>query len=827
MTTSGVGRARRFARRATREGLRVVLGPESTLRRNLPEPVKTRLRILRRRLPVRRVRAMDTGTGSTAPAPLDPAILAAASVRPAVPTEPVRVWVAPANVAGQGKAWAESLNTHVEGVGARSMAVLGDIRFDVDQEVAEEAYRDVGWQECQEKYVVDNYTHVLVEAGRPLFGTRYGGTCEVEIKRLREAGLRVGLISHGPDLRIPSMHAERCPHSPIDDREDQTFTNLDARGRDDARIVEEFDGPVFVSTPDLLDHAPQARWCPIVVDLAEWGSDWPLLTRRVPRVVHVPGDGKLKGSASIDEIMGRLATEGRIEYRRPRVTREDIKREVAEADIVIGGLLMGRYGVTAIEALASGRVVVAFLGDAVRKRIRDTTGSDVPIREATVETLREVVLDIVENRDEARAFADAGPEYVDRVHDGRMSARVLTALTGGRVTPPEHPLSERAVTSVLPVKPAPDLDAPARVFVGPANFAGQGTLWARALESNLEGVSARAMAARQPTLRFPTDYEVDPRVFSDVGWSERQERYLAEFYTHVLIEAMRPVTGYRRGVRASDEIPALRDDGLDVALIAHGTDVRIPSVHRATTRWSPFTDTWDAVPTVDVLEQRAQRNVDFMSAFDGPTFVSTPDLLDYVPDARWCPVVVDVDAWATPPDTPDERDVPLVVHAPSHSQLKGTALVEPRVKALAADGVIAYRRLTGIAPCDMPAEYRQADIVLDQFALGSYGVAACEAMAAGRVVIGHVTSAVRDRVRTATGFALPIVECEADHIDEMLRDLATERGRLREIGRAGVRFVRAVHDGRISAQVLGPWVCGHAGPANGNPSGVVDRPARG
>ena len=829
MTSPVVRQARGLASRAVRKSLRTVLGPQSPVRKALPGPVKTRLYTLRRHMPRKLARMVDASIGKKPGKPVDPALLAAGSVRPEPPSEGVRVWVAPANFAGQGKAWAEAMNTHVDGVGARSMAVEGAIRFAVDQEVDPSVYRDVAWQKAQEEYVFSNYTHVLIEAERPVFGTRYGSTCEVEISRLRDAGITVGLISHGSDLRIPSRHAELFPHSPFDDPDDQTTKVLEARARQNARIIDEFDGPVFVSTPDLLDYAPKARWCPTVVDTSEWASDWPLLARRVPRVVHIPSNGKLKGSEFIDEIMGALAAEGVVDYERlSGVTRDDIRREFAEADIVIDQLVMGLYGVTAIEALAAGRVVVAFLGDAVRERIRDAAGVEVPIREATVETLREVILDLVADRDAAREFAAAGPEYASAVHDGRMSARVLTELTGGSVAEPGVPGDdsaegaagsaavlaaglaevEAARSGVAVPKPVPDLDAPVRLFVGPANFAAQGTAWARAAEAHLDGVSARAMAARQPTLRFETDYEVDPHVFTLPEWGERQERYLGEFYTHVLIEAMRPVTGYRRGVRASDEIPALLDAGLDVALIAHGTDVRVPSVHRASTKWSPFDSEWDAVPTVDVLEQRAQRNVDSMAAFEGPTFVSTPDLLDYVPDARWCPVVVEPERWAASGSlAPGEGGrTPVVVHVPSHSRLKGTHLIDDAVSELAASGVLDYRRRSGVAPVEMPGVYGEADIVLDQFALGSYGVAACEAMAAGRVVVGHVTDAVRQRVRESTGLDLPIVECEPDHIADCLRELVADPERMRAIGQQSEEFVRAVHDGRLSAEALGSWL---------------------
>ncbi len=244
----------------------------------------------------------------------------------------------------------------------------------------------------------------------------------------------------------------------------------------------------------------------------------------------------------------------------------------------------------------------------------------------------------------------------------------------------------------------------------------------------------------------------------------------------------------------------LRRAGLRVALIAHGSDVRIPDVHTATTRWSPFTDTtWEAVP---ILQASATLNARTMNEYDGPTFVSTPDLLDFVPGARWCPVVVTPQRWASEHPVL-EREVPVVVHAPSASRFKGSELIDPLLSELAAAGRIDYRRVTGVPPAQMPQIYGDADIVLDQFVLGSYGVAACEAMAAGRVVVGHVTDAVRARVRADSGVALPIVEADPDSIVAVIDGLLADRDAARAMAGAGVEFVGRLHDGAWSAKILG------------------------
>ena len=101
----------------------------------------------------------------------------------------------------------------------------------------------------------------------------------------------------------------------------------------------------------------------------------------------------------------------------------------------------------------------------------------------------------------------------------------------------------------------------------------------------------------------------------------------------------------------------------------------------------------------------------------------------------------------------------------------------------------------------MPAAFAGADVLLDQFRAGSYGVAACEAMAAGCIVVGQVSAQTRDVVRERTGLVLPIVEASPDTLEHILRELAG-RDDLDTPRAASVAFVREVHDGRASARAL-------------------------
>ena len=348
------------------------------------------------------------------------------------------------------------------------------------------------------------------------------------------------------------------------------------------------------------------------------------------------------------------------------------------------------------------------------------------------------------------------------------------------------------------------LDAPVRLLVGPANFAGQGTRWARALENRATNTKATSFAFFKGVLDYPVDYGVPARTYRrNPRWRLNFYNHVVRNYTHVLLEAARPIFGPLHGPDGSFEIPHLLTKGLQVALIAHGSDVRIPSRHVETEPWSPFPDLEDE--TVELLERNATRAAELFTSYPGQVYVSTPDLLDYVPDAAWCPVIVEVDAWRS--DAPVlEHEKPVVAHAPSKSAMKGSELIDPIMERLAERGLITYRRVEGIDPADMPAVYRDADIVLDQFRIGSYGVAACEAMAAGRVVVGHIAQHVRDRVAADTGLDLPIVDATPDTIEQVVLDLIADPERARAVAARGPAFVEKVHDGRWSAEALESFV---------------------
>jgi hypothetical protein len=370
----------------------------------------------------------------------------------------------------------------------------------------------------------------------------------------------------------------------------------------------------------------------------------------------------------------------------------------------------------------------------------------------------------------------------------RLAGRVVLAL-------PES-LTERVFSRVIGYGPR-DVPAPitppagdVRLLIAPANYAGQGYEWARASRS-LTGVGATNLHITPDVgSGFRTEAAVPSRIAANSRrWSTGQWESVRGF-THVLVEAERPLLGQRFGGDIRREVRAMLAVGLRVAFVSHGSDIRFPSRHAADSRWSPFNDAdWALRPT---LESVASRNLRVIDEFGLPVFVATPDLLADVPTATWLPNIVDVSEWKT--SVPVLTSPKLrVLHAPTNPVIKGTALIEPAVLRLQADGLVDYRLIENVPPTRMRVLYENADVVLDQFRLGIYSTTSIEAMAAGRIVIARLSDDVRRRATATAGMDVPIVQADPDSVADVLRDIADRPGHYAAIAARGPEFVGRMH----------------------------------
>jgi hypothetical protein len=374
------------------------------------------------------------------------------------------------------------------------------------------------------------------------------------------------------------------------------------------------------------------------------------------------------------------------------------------------------------------------------------------------------------------------------------------------------PVRRRADAELRALAPMPRADR--RLYLGPWNTAGQAWEWARAAERHLPGTAAQNLWAQrslsQAHFAFRSDHELSSLAQRGRVRAIHGSRVLREA-THVVHESGRPVLADFHAASMLDDQPALREAGIASAVLYHGSEIRDLREHAERYRHSPFRlperEWGDYLRTLQGIVEKNRADLGrWHDAGGGPVLVSTPDLLDFVPGAAWLPLVVDVDRFATAAQEsgvqPLVRERPVVLHAPSNPLLKGTDAVEEVLSGMEREGLVEYRRLTGVPHARMAAFVADADVVVDQVVLGNPGVLVAESLAAGRLVVAHLSEEVRGR----SGGELPVLEADPDTLRQVLEQALTDRAEAQSLAARGAGWAREHHDGRRAAAVLGPWL---------------------
>jgi glycosyltransferase involved in cell wall biosynthesis len=341
------------------------------------------------------------------------------------------------NSAGQSYSWARALR--VAGVDAVSVEIGSSDRifaYPADLTIPAKSLNSLDRRVSGLLNLVLKSQAIILESGAPLAATdparihsRRSGFRQARI--LRDAGHRVGLIFHGSDIRRPDIHIRTHQNSPFTN---PAAANLTAALRESTRIVHEeladWDGPVMVSTPDLLGATAGAQWVPVVVNLADFPlppgtsnekNDLP------PLVVHLPSSSLLKGSHLIDPVLRRLAGEGVIRYASYRnLPHVEVPAILRQADIFVDQLGMGILGVAGIEAMAAGAALVTDPGPEALAAY----GDEVPLIAIDEATLEDSIRELVADHDRRSELTTSGRAFAERHHDGRRSAAAIATALG-------------------------------------------------------------------------------------------------------------------------------------------------------------------------------------------------------------------------------------------------------------------------------------------------------------------------------------------------------------------------------------------------------------
>jgi glycosyltransferase involved in cell wall biosynthesis len=146
-----------------------------------------------------------------------------------------------------------------------------------------------------------------------------------------------------------------------------------------------------------------------------------------------------------------------------------------------------------------------------------------------------------------------------------------------------------------------------------------------------------------------------------------------------------------------------------------------------------------------------------------------------------------------------ETKRPLVVHSPSAKVAKGTGYILAAVKKLQQQYEFEFKLLHNIPRSEVLANFRNADIVIDQLIIGGYGMAAMEAMSFGKPVMSCIMPQVFEAGLPAS---CPVVNVNPENIEMKLAELLANPSLRNDIGKRSREYVMQYHDADKLAQDL-------------------------
>lgn len=222
-----------------------------------------------------------------------------------------------------------------------------------------------------------------------------------------------------------------------------------------------------------------------------------------------------------------------------------------------------------------------------------------------------------------------------------------------------------------------------------------------------------------------------------------------------------------------------------------GSDVRLYSV---ASKYNPY------VKVKTTNEKEILRRLEFLGKVIDNCIVSDNELYMYVKNFYKNIYIVkqaiNIEEYTV---TRKEKKSNLcIVHAPTSPEIKGTDSVLKAVEELKNKYTFNFKLVQGISHSEARKIYEEADIIIDQLRIGTYGLLAIEAMAMGKTVLCYISDSMKDQYPKE----LPIISASPDDLKEKLEDLIRNKDSLEEISKNSRAFVEKYHDSKIIAKEL-------------------------
>jgi len=247
-----------------------------------------------------------------------------------------------------------------------------------------------------------------------------------DLLALKAAGKRVVVHFRGSEIRLASVFRAKSPFHYVEDDPD----GLIAKFPEDAQrayieLCRSLADEIVVSDPELLSYVPDAKIIMRAIDMNNWKRVKPSKSHR-PLVVHAPSRQGVKGTLHVLAAVEALKSEGiSFDFRLVEgMPQEEARKLYEQSDIIVDQLRIGWYGVLAVEGMALGKAVVSY----IREDLVDGFDEDLPVQNATPDTIKDVLRELIQYPELRSRVAERGYNYCHHNHDSTLVAQACAGL---------------------------------------------------------------------------------------------------------------------------------------------------------------------------------------------------------------------------------------------------------------------------------------------------------------------------------------------------------------------------------------------------------------
>ncbi len=274
--------------------------------------------------------------------------------------------------------------------------------------------------------------HIIHIHGAPPFytGEHIKPPFGMELSGMRFAGAKIIYHLRGSEIRDSNLVKKINPFHYLHANE-KSVKNFPHHWQNSFKnFLHAFADRVLVVDAEVARYYSTATIINRAIDIDQWKYKGVGNTSDKPVIVHAPSRRVVKGSEYILNAVDNLEKAGlSFDFHiLENMTNSEVREKLENADIVIDQLRIGAYGVLAVEAMALGKIVLAYLDD----DIIDHYEGHCPIinvnRDDIEDQLRMLIINWSKNIDKMKDIGERSRDFCEQVHCSKKIARKLDKI---------------------------------------------------------------------------------------------------------------------------------------------------------------------------------------------------------------------------------------------------------------------------------------------------------------------------------------------------------------------------------------------------------------